>query len=188
MGLTPKGNHLWDFLPHKIPEDEGSDHPWCKLLRMMAAPAGILDSPAEPLEPCRAPLPPPALPWHQGMFPTQFTQHSLENECIHAPGKLHSFRRAAGTGYGFVSIQHGQAWPCSLAEVCPLRKGHSDLQEVTNLARIRWGPCTRAQALPHLPWVTQSGSESRPGETPGAWRGRGQLLLLSKDLLCMNLA
>lgn len=86
-----------------------------------------------------------------------------------------------------MSIQHGQAWPCSLAEVCPLRKGHSDLQEVTNLTRIRWGPCTRAQALPHLPWVTQSGSESRCGETPGAWRGRGQLLLLSKDLLCMNL-
>lgn len=87
-----------------------------------------------------------------------------------------------------MSIQPGQARPCSLAEVCPLRKGHSDLQEVTNLARIRWGPCTRAQALPHLPWVTQSGSESRRGETPGAWRGRGQLLLLSKDLLCTNVA
>lgn len=63
-----------------------------------------------------------------------------------------------------------------------------DLQEVTNLARIRWGPCTRARALPHLPRVTQSGSESRRGETPGAWRGRGQLPVLSKDLLCTNSA
>lgn len=66
-----------------------------------------------------------------------------------------------------------QAWPCSLAEVCPLRKGHSDLQEVTNLARIRWGPCTRAQALPHLPWVTQSGSESRRGGNPWSVEGPG---------------
>lgn len=83
LGFNPKGNYPWDFLPHKIPEDEGWDYPWCKLLRMMAAPAGTLDSPAEPLEPCRAPLPAPALPWHQGMFPTHFTQHSLEMSCVY---------------------------------------------------------------------------------------------------------
>lgn len=81
-------------------------------------------------------------------------------------GNFTASPRAAGTGYGFVSIQHSQAWPCSLAEVCPLRKGHSDLQEVTNLARIRWGPCTRAQTLPHLPWVTQSGSRAGLGKPP----------------------
>lgn len=86
MSLTPKGKHLWDFLPRKIPEDEGWDYSWCKLLSMMIAPAGTLDSPAEllePSQPCRALLPPPALPWHQGMFPTQFTQHSLEKSCVY---------------------------------------------------------------------------------------------------------
>lgn len=80
MGLTPKGNHLWDFVLHKIPKDEGWDYPWCKLLRMMDAPADTLQSPEEPLEPCRALLPPPALPWHQGMFPTRC---SLEKSCVY---------------------------------------------------------------------------------------------------------
>ncbi|XP_038008657.1 uncharacterized protein LOC119707556 isoform X2 [Motacilla alba alba] len=189
-GETPEGSHLWDFLPDKIPEDEGWDYPWCKLLRMMAAPADTLHSPAGPLEPM---LSLPALPWHQGMFPIQFTQHSLEKSCVY-PHSWKTSQLPPGLQARDLALcpsstaRPSQAWHCSLAEVCPLRKGHSDLQEVTNLARIRWGPCTRAQALPHLPWVTQSGSESRRGETPGVWRGRGQLLVLSKDLLRMNLA
>lgn len=132
----------------------------------------------------------PCLPWRQGMFPTRFTQHSLENSCVYPHSWKTSQLPPGLQAQDMVLCPSSQArpGPDSLAEVCPLRKGHSDLQEVTNLARIRWGPCTRAQALPHLPWVTQSGSESRRGETPGAWRGRGQLLLLSKDLLCTNVA
>lgn len=100
--------------------------------------------------------------------------------------------RAAGTGSGFVSIQHSQAEPGSVLQLqprfvpCVRDTELRDLQEVANLARIRWGPCTRARALPHLSRVTQSGSESWHGETPGAWRGWGQLLVLSKDLLCTN--
>lgn len=87
--------------------------------------------------------------------------------------------RAAGTGYGFVPIQQSQAELGSVLQLrlrfVPCVRGTElrDLQEVTNLARIRWGPCTRARALPHLPRVTQSGSESRRGETPRSVEGPG---------------
>lgn len=158
----------------QTPEDDGCSSRHFAISRRTL---GALQGPAA--SPCPA------------LAPGDVSHPVLPGKELCVPTLLENFTaspRAAGTGYGFVSIQHSQAWHCSLAEVCPVHKGHSDLQEVTNLARIRWGPCTRAQALPHLPWVTQSGSESWRGETPGARRGRGQLLVLSKDLLCMSLA
>lgn len=182
-GETLKGNHQ-DLLPHKIPKDEGWDYPWSKLLRMMAAPADFALS-SRTLGALRAPLPPPALPWHRGCFPPSSPSIPWKRAvCIHAPGKLHNFPQ--GCMYRIIFCVHpaqpGLAPQLRLRFVPCVRTELCDLQEVTNLARIRWGPCTRAQALPHLLWVTQSGSESWHGETPAAWRGRGQLLLLSKDL------
>lgn len=136
---------------HKIPKEEGWDYPWCKLLRMMAAPADFASpaGPLEPSQPCRALLLPPALPWHQGMFPTQFTQHSLEKSSA-CPCSWKTSQLPPGLqAQDMVLCPSSTARPgtAAPAEVCPLRKD-SDLQEVTNLARIRWGPCTRAQHFP----------------------------------------
>lgn len=130
-GETPKGNHR-DFLPHKIPEDKGWDYSWCKLLRTMAAPADTLHSPAGPLDPsqpCRALLPLPALPWHQGMFPTRFTRHSLEKSCMSPCSWKTSPLPPGLQAQDMVLCPSSTARPgtAAPAEVCPLRKGHRDL-------------------------------------------------------------
>lgn len=120
-GESPKGNH-WDFLPHKIPKDEGWDYPWCELPRTMAVPADTSHPPAGPLKPSQ--------PQHQGMCfpPSSSSIPWRRSACIHAPGKLHNFPQSCRHRIWFCvhPAQPGRAGlgAAAPAEVCPLHKGH----------------------------------------------------------------
>lgn len=76
----------------------------------------------------------------------------------------------------------------ALAEVCPLRKGHtagSVIYKKQQISPVSVGDLAQGlAALPHLQWRDSEWKrKSWHGEIPGAWRGRRQHPPLSKDLL-----